>query len=368
MPSVSISILRHALAHEVVCARRRRDARTASGCTAAYRCGRCDRSTSTSSSFCTLDSLDMISLSIAALPSGFSTALSKSNSAFDASVIFCTCGRQAGGGAAAGAEAAPRRAAGRAAAAAAPPSAPDRGRNARSPSPASSNRCASTGCPSTRDAVVQPLFTTLFAACPSSTGRSRSSWDRSRRPGVDPGASRAARSDQANRGHAPGHRTRDVESLFHPFGFGFPKVFFSDPAPSRGSPGAIPARAESVRSFADYSTVNFGRRKEPGRHIRVSFPRLSRQYNAVVKSVIQGPSGAAAIPAASSGSAATPFRSCRLPPPREPALHTQGRPAPWSSSQRNPSGQPRSRDAALLPRLRDERDRRPRRCPTCATA
>ena len=40
----------------------------------------------------------MISLSIAALPSGFSTALSKSNSAFDASVIFCTCGGGGGGG------------------------------------------------------------------------------------------------------------------------------------------------------------------------------------------------------------------------------------------------------------------------------
>ncbi len=40
----------------------------------------------------------MISVSIAALPSGFSTALSKSNSALDASVIFCTCGAGAGGG------------------------------------------------------------------------------------------------------------------------------------------------------------------------------------------------------------------------------------------------------------------------------
>ncbi len=48
--------------------------------------------TSTSSSFCTCGSLLMISLSIAALPSGFSTALSKSNSAFEASVIFCTGG------------------------------------------------------------------------------------------------------------------------------------------------------------------------------------------------------------------------------------------------------------------------------------
>src|SRR4029077_4679987 len=58
--------------------------------------------TSTSSSFCTCDSLEMISESIAALPSGLSTALSKSNSAFDASVIFCTCGAGAGAGGGAG--------------------------------------------------------------------------------------------------------------------------------------------------------------------------------------------------------------------------------------------------------------------------
>src|SRR6266705_169101 len=42
----------------------------------------------------------MTSRSIAAWPSGFRTALSKSNSAFEASVIFCTVG--AGGGAAGG--------------------------------------------------------------------------------------------------------------------------------------------------------------------------------------------------------------------------------------------------------------------------
>ena len=46
----------------------------------------------------------MISVSIAAMPSGFRIALSKSNSAFDASVIFCTTRRRrrAGGGAGGG--------------------------------------------------------------------------------------------------------------------------------------------------------------------------------------------------------------------------------------------------------------------------
>ena len=39
----------------------------------------------------------MISVSIAALPSGFSAYLSKSNSAFDASVIFWTAGAGGGG-------------------------------------------------------------------------------------------------------------------------------------------------------------------------------------------------------------------------------------------------------------------------------
>ncbi len=40
----------------------------------------------------------MISVSIAVVPSGFSTALSKSNSALVASVIFCTPGAIGGGG------------------------------------------------------------------------------------------------------------------------------------------------------------------------------------------------------------------------------------------------------------------------------
>src|SRR5206468_1213708 len=56
--------------------------------------------TSTSSSLLTSLSLAITSLSIAALPSGLRTALSKSNSALAARVIFCTCG--AGGGGAGG--------------------------------------------------------------------------------------------------------------------------------------------------------------------------------------------------------------------------------------------------------------------------
>ena len=58
--------------------------------------------TRTNSSFVTPESLLMTSRSIAAMPSGFSTDLSKSNSALLASVIFCTCGAAAGGGGAGG--------------------------------------------------------------------------------------------------------------------------------------------------------------------------------------------------------------------------------------------------------------------------
>jgi hypothetical protein len=43
-------------------------------------------------------SLLITSRSIAAMPSGFRTALSKSNSAFAAKVIFCTVGAAGGGG------------------------------------------------------------------------------------------------------------------------------------------------------------------------------------------------------------------------------------------------------------------------------
>ena len=53
--------------------------------------------TRTTSSFWICASLPTTWLSIAALPSGLSTALSKSNSTFESSVIFCTCGAGGGG-------------------------------------------------------------------------------------------------------------------------------------------------------------------------------------------------------------------------------------------------------------------------------
>src|SRR6476660_3570525 len=58
--------------------------------------------TRTSSSLLTSLSLSTTSLSSAALPSGFNTALSKSNKALLASVIFCTVGAGAGAGAGGG--------------------------------------------------------------------------------------------------------------------------------------------------------------------------------------------------------------------------------------------------------------------------
>ena len=106
---------------------------------------RCDRSPARARASARSTACEMISLSIAALPSGFSTALSKSNSAFDASVIFCTCGggrrRRRRGGRRGRRR---RRRSGRRRRRRASARGPDR--IARSPSAASSSRCASRGC------------------------------------------------------------------------------------------------------------------------------------------------------------------------------------------------------------------------------